>query len=255
MWENMKLSINNSYRAILAAARQGRFISYGEVAAASDVDWKKARRPMPPHLDRLLQICHERGWPLITSIVVSKGNLESGKLDGESLSGFVAGVKKLGVSIDNPQAFLEEQQQAVFAWAQGAPNELPFETETESVKSVVGPRFVRYFGPVLEALRASGGFASPETVFEWIKKNVAVDDVEINGVTKAGQSKYENKIGWARFYLAKAGLIDGSQRGVWKLTAEGRSTTLSSDESVALFRDIRSQFKASDDDEEPPPKW
>ncbi len=250
----MNLNINSSYKAILAAARQGHFITYGEVATASDVDWKKARRPMPLHLDRLLQICHERGWPLVTAIVVSRDNLESGKLEGDSLAGFVAGVRKLGVSIDDPQAFLQDQQQKVFAWAKGAPEELGVEADTEPAKGTAGPRFVQYFGPVLEALQASGGQAGPETVFEWIKEHGDVDDAEINSLTKGGQSKFENKVGWARFYLAKAGLIDGSQRGVWKLTAEGRSTTLSSEESVELFREIHSQFKSSADDEEVPPE-
>ncbi len=248
----MSLNINHSYRVIIKAAREGHFITYGEVAAASEVEWKRARRPMPAHLDRLLQACHARGWPLITSLVVSKENLESGALEGESLSGFVAGVRKLGVTIDDPAAFLRQQQQEVFAWAKSAPDEIGMAVDDDD--DARGPRFVQYFGPVLEALRASGGEAAPEAVHGWVKDNVAVDAAEINGVTKGGQSKFENKVGWARFYLAKAGLIDGSKRGVWKLTAEGWATTLSPEESVELFREIHAQFKASDDEEEAPPE-
>ena len=69
----MSLDINKSYKAILAAARAGRFITYGAVAAASDVEWKKARRPLPQQLDDLVRISHERNWPLITAIVVNQG--------------------------------------------------------------------------------------------------------------------------------------------------------------------------------------
>ncbi|WP_292429097.1 AAA family ATPase [Mesorhizobium sp.] len=254
----MSLEINKSYRAILAAARQGRFITYGEVAQASEVEWRKARRPMPSHLDRLLQVCHAREWPLITSIVVSRENLESGKLEGESLSGFVAGVRKLGVTVDDPETFLRQKQQEVFSWAKLAPDEfgMPADDEDDDHDDgggARGPRFVQYFGPVLDALRASGGQAAPDQVYEWIKGNVEVDEAEIIGVTKGGQSRFENKVGWARFYLAKAGLIDGSRRGIWKLTTQGRETTLSSAQSVALFREIHAQFKASEDDEEAAP--
>lgn len=249
----MNLNINDSYRVILKAAREGHFITYGDVAAASAAEWKRARRPMPAHLDRLLQICHTRGWPLITSLVVSRENLDSGALEDESLSGFVAGVRKLGIAIDDPAAFLRQEQQKVFAWAPAAPDELGMPVDDDDDHNdggeARGPRFVQYFGPVLEALRAAGGEAAPEAVYGWIRNNVAIGDAELNGITKGGQSKFENKVGWARFYLAKAGLIDGSKRGVWKLTQEGKATTLSPDESLELFREIRARFKASDDEE------
>lgn len=68
----MSLNINKSYRAILAAATEGRFVTYGDVAVASGVEWKKARLPLPLQLDQLVRIAHERGWPLISAIVVSK---------------------------------------------------------------------------------------------------------------------------------------------------------------------------------------
>ncbi|WP_165504629.1 hypothetical protein [Rhizobium leguminosarum] len=81
----MSLDINKSYKAILSGARQGRFVSYGEVAAASNVEWKKARRPLPLQLDHLVQISHDRGWPLISAIVVNKDNIESGNLEASPL--------------------------------------------------------------------------------------------------------------------------------------------------------------------------
>lgn len=243
----MSLDINKSYKAILAAARAGRFITYGAVAAASDVEWKKARRPLPQQLDDLVRISHDRNWPLITAIVVNQESVATGKLEGDALSGFLAAVKKIGVPVDNPQAFLDAQQKAVFAWAKTAPDELGIETQEEDEPS--GPRFVHYFGPVLDALRAEGGQASPDRVYDWIKSHVEVSEAEIHAVNKGGQSKFENKVAWARFYLAKAGLIDGSQRGVWKLSAEGSNTHLSLTEARDIFREIQSHFKAAPDDE------
>jgi len=64
----------------------------------------------------------------------------------------------------------------------------------------------------------------------------------MEGTTKGGQSKFENKVGWARFYLAKAGLIDTEQRGVWVLTEKGREANLTHEEAYELFREIHDGF-------------
>lgn len=114
-----------------------------------------------------------------------------------------------------------------------------------------GPKFIQYFQPVLDGLRALGSSAKPKEVYSWIVERHNISKEEIEGTTKGGQSKFENKVGWARFYLAKAGLIATEQRGVWVLTEPGRAASLSHDEAYALFRRIHEQFprtsKPSDD--------
>ncbi|TGQ04499.1 AAA family ATPase [Mesorhizobium sp. M2E.F.Ca.ET.219.01.1.1] len=249
----MSLDINKSYKAILDGARQGRFVSYGEVAAASGLAWKKARRPLPLQLDQLVVISRERGWPLISAIVVSKDNVETGRLEGESLSGFMAAVKKVGLTVDDPHRFVQEQQQAVFEWARIAPDELGMPSDNDD-DDAGGPRFVHYFNPVLDALRAQGGSATPDKVFAWIKDHLDIPAAEIEGVNKGGQSKFNNKVAWARFYLAKAGLIDAAKRGVWALTSEGLNTSLTHAGALQIFREVQSQFKTAEDEEEPAPE-
>jgi len=110
------------------------------------------------------------------------------------------------------------------------------------MKQPRGPRFVQYFQPVLNALRELGSSARPKEVYEWIANNHDVPKAEIEGTTKGGQSKFENKVGWARFYLAKADFIDTEQRGVWVLTETGRKTDLSHAEAYGLFREIHETF-------------
>ncbi len=105
-----------------------------------------------------------------------------------------------------------------------------------------GPKFIQYFQPVLSGLRALGSSAKPKEVYAWIIDHHEVSKSEIEETTKGGQSKFENRVGWARFYLAKAGLIATEQRGVWVLTESGRSANLSHDEAYALFRSIHEQF-------------
>lgn len=114
-----------------------------------------------------------------------------------------------------------------------------------------GPRFVQYFGPVLDALRDLGGESSPEQVVAWIRDRLAIPQAELNEKTKGGQqSRYENKVGWARFYLAKAGLIDGSRRGLWLLTPEGQMTQLDHASALAVFKDVQSRFQQTNEDED-----
>jgi len=106
-----------------------------------------------------------------------------------------------------------------------------------------GPKFVQYFQPVLDALKALGASARPREVYNWILDNHHIPQDEVDATTKGGQSKFENKVGWARFYLVKAGLIASEERGVWVLTDAGREATLSHDQALTLFRGIHDQFQ------------
>lgn len=106
-----------------------------------------------------------------------------------------------------------------------------------------GPKFIQYFQPVIDGLRDLGSSARPREVYAWIAERHAVPKEEIEGTTKGGQSKFENKVGWARFYLAKAGLIDTEQRGVWVLTKKGRKANLSHEDAYGLFKAIHDGFQ------------
>lgn len=109
-----------------------------------------------------------------------------------------------------------------------------------------GPRFVQYFQPVIDGLRDLGSSAKPREVYTWIAERYPIPKEEIESTTKGGQSKFENKVGWARFYLAKGGLIDTEQRGVWILTEKGRKTHLSHADAYSLFRAIHDGFQRDD---------
>src|SRR5262245_12934006 len=95
-----------------------------------------------------------------------------------------------------------------------------------------GPQFVRYFQPVINALIELGGSGRPEEVEEAIADQLGLSEEERNEQIPSGQSRFSNKVNWARFYLAKAGLIDSSTRGVWSLTERGRNTSLSAEDAL-----------------------
>ena len=80
-----ELDLQTTYRAILDAARDRHFISYGDLAKANDADWQAVRYKMFHHLGELAVVATKRGWPLPSAIVVNKKNLRSGELDASQL--------------------------------------------------------------------------------------------------------------------------------------------------------------------------
>lgn len=108
-----------------------------------------------------------------------------------------------------------------------------------------GPQFVEFFGPVLDALRALGGSARPGEVEDWIAQNHDVPVEILEGELRSGGSRFKNRVHFARFYLVRAGLIDSSVRGVWRLTEEGRKTKLEHERALAIFYDIHGQIEAA----------
>jgi restriction system protein len=84
--------------------------------------------------------------------------------------------------------------------------------------------FVGFIGPVIDALRELGGSGRPDEVREVIARTLHISEEEqANPLPSGVQTRFENRVHWARFYLAKAGYIDSSQRGVWTLTEKGRA--------------------------------
>ena len=252
-----QLDLEKTYRAILDAARNGRFISFGDLAKANDAMWQTVRYDMYRHLGNLVEIAAARGWPMPSAIVVNQDNIESGKLDGKTRDGFINAAKEFGFDVSDPKAFVEEQQQAMFDWAETAPDELALsQDEQPPTGNVGGPQFVRLFGPLLDALRLLNGVGEPRQVHQEIAKSPLVTDEDLKATNKKGGSKFENQVGWARFYLVKAGLIEGKKRGVWQLTREGHETHLDQPAAVALVRAIHGRFQSSsaeDTDEAGPP--
>jgi restriction system protein len=109
-----------------------------------------------------------------------------------------------------------------------------------------GPRFVQYFAPIIEALKALGGSARPAEATDWVADSLGVSDNERSELTSTGVERFYNAVAWARFYLAKAGIIDASKRGVWTLTEKGRSMpTPSHDDAYAIFKEVQSGFQQS----------
>ena len=113
-----RLDIRRTLAAIRTAAERRACLSYAAVAEASGLSWREARRRMDPHLFGLCRWALERGWPLLSAVVVNQALVASGRMEGRTLIGFTAAARRLGVVVGaDPAVFLRREQEAVFAWA------------------------------------------------------------------------------------------------------------------------------------------
>lgn len=115
-----------------------------------------------------------------------------------------------------------------------------------------GNRFTRYFPLLLDALRSSApNPMRPADAFAWIRRAVDVPNEDISrSIVGGSQTIFENDVHWARFYLAKAGLIASPKRGLWGLTPAGRDTHLTPESTWDLYvrvRDANRPGRAAED--------
>jgi len=95
--------------------------------------------------------------------------------------------------------------------------------------------FVKWFGPLLDALRELGGFAKPREASDKIAENLNLHDDKLDELLDSGQSRFYNQVAWARQYLAWEGLLDTSQHGIWTLSPKGETTSLTDEQSREIF--------------------
>jgi restriction system protein len=128
------------------------------------------------------------------------------------------------------------------------------ETAVAKEKRVEGIQFVRFFGPLLDALRSIGGSAKPDEAIDRVAQDLKISDSVLNEVLPSGGLRFRNRVAWARFYLVREGLLDSSKHGVWSLTEKGFKTSLTYEQSEEIFRKwarIFQEQKKKKDAEEP----
>lgn len=113
---------------------------------------------------------------------------------------------------------------------------------TKRVNRSKGPQFVGLFGPVLEALKELGGSGRPNEIIDLITSKLKISE-ELNEELPSGGTRFNKWVHWARFYLAKDGFIDTSQRGVWSLTEKGRSVSLTYNGALEIFHRVQDEIK------------
>jgi len=95
--------------------------------------------------------------------------------------------------------------------------------------------FLRWFGPLLDALRDLGDSGRPREVSSRIARNLNLSDEVLDETLKSGGSKFHNQVAWARQYLVWEGLLDSSRHGTWTLTEKGRAAHLDDKHAREIF--------------------
>lgn len=111
-----------------------------------------------------------------------------------------------------------------------------------AAKKQKGPAFLRFVQPIVETLRELGDSGTAAEVTDRVIVRLDIPESKQDDLLANGQSRVRNQIAWARFYLAKAGLVDASQHGIWSLTAGGRKANLDAEAVYTLFREVQKQF-------------
>jgi restriction system protein len=109
--------------------------------------------------------------------------------------------------------------------------------------------FVKWLGPILDALRDLGGSGKPREVSSWIANKLNLSDDVLNATLNSGESRFHNQVAWARQYLIWENYLDKNIRGSWVLTSFGEQKFLTLEESgliVKKYIDKFSKAKKSD---------
>lgn len=103
----------------------------------------------------------------------------------------------------------------------------------------VGSQFAQYINPLLTVLRELGGSARAAEARAAVAEYLQLPDSVLDERLESGSSRFDNQVGWARYYLVRGGFIDSSRRGVWALTEKGRAVDRLTDGQVSdLVRDV-----------------
>ena len=116
------------------------------------------------------------------------------------------------------------------AWLATQPKKVAKDKKTSDAN------FLRWFEPLVDALRDLGGSATPGTARQQIIDNLGLSEEFINETRgKTEHKKFDNEVAWARNYLAYEGIIDKTTRGVWTLTEKGKDITMTHELASEIF--------------------
>jgi restriction system protein len=106
-----------------------------------------------------------------------------------------------------------------------------------------GPQFTRFFKPIIEVLKESGGSGTVAEVIDRAIEKMGISENEQAETLKNGQSRVRNQVQWARLHLVRAGYLDSSKRGIWSLTGKGMTTDMKTFDVLGTFRSVQKFFQ------------
>ncbi len=95
------------------------------------------------------------------------------------------------------------------------------------------PKYYQFFSPILDCL-ADGKEHNLKEVAEYCANKFNLSDEDKREALPSGQPTYLNRVGWARTYLKKAGLIDRTSRSIYVITNLGEEAVKNGSSNVDI---------------------
>jgi len=109
----------------------------------------------------------------------------------------------------------------------------------------IQPKFLRFFIPIIDALKELGGSGTPTEVIDLAISNMNISEKEQEKTNKNGGSTIINQAQWAKFYLLKGGYVASSQRGIWTLTEKSTIDPLIEEKAIQIIKTERKKYRDS----------
>ena len=100
---------------------------------------------------------------------------------------------------------------------------------------MVVPTLDELHRPVLKVADASNRRLSPKDFLSELTAVLSITDTDMKEMLSSGQSRVENRIGWAMTSLKKAGLLNNPERGQWEITQKGRDFLMKHQGNIKLI--------------------
>ncbi len=110
--------------------------------------------------------------------------------------------------------------------------------ELDKTNQNEGPKFLRFFNPILKTLNKVGGEGKPSEITKMVIDEFNFTQQELEEKSKTGVPIIYNQVAWARNYLKDAGLISNERRGIWALTELAKNKTFSDKEILELYKKV-----------------
>lgn len=105
------------------------------------------------------------------------------------------------------------------------------------------PEFEKFLPIFLDVIQ-DGGLYSSREVRDLIIKKMEISEEDLSEMVPSGkQSRFNNRMNWARTYLDKAGLIETPSRGKYRITEVGKQALASGDTIDVKYLDKFDKFK------------
>ena len=123
-------------------------------------------------------------------------------------------------------------------------NEVNQQNKDKEKSGKSGAAFLKWFKPVIQALRDLGDSATQADASRKIIENEHLTEAEVNETRgKSNVNKFENEVAFARSYLVRGGYIDNSVTGIWTLTELGKTVDMTDELASDIFKQGVSAIK------------